>query len=612
MMLFVQNKKTFAKLLSLFFALIIFAQANSAFAIPIIGLIPTDPIPPVPIADSAIRSKEVELTVMGRKIPGLNYDVIAITALRALVNALGTYTVNWINNDFKSSPNGVGFPLDLEKTLKNTGDAIAGKVIADATGGALCSPISIQIEGALKLNQSITSQANSSNNDLRNSCPISLQGDNLKKLQSGDFIGAGGWDSWYAMTQDANGNGYSSMLNIQARIDSKTLSQLGIDTRQLDWGKGFLSSQGCIEQSPVDPKICLKKGPVKTPGSIVEGQLQKVFGSEVDQLNVASNFNQVVTALVGKLQSVLLNSAKGLFNSNSGDQGGYGTQTESAPTPFGVCSPDKQFVLVGQKITWTYSGFSDNNTRYAWSGDDADGDGALSATTSSVTFTYTTPGLKKAYLKVTQKTATGDFDTTGTSTKEKFTTTTSNSINCTDNGNTVTVSKYGPLKLSCDFTPTGAQAPGTKVIWTVTIFGGSGKLNDINFKEKDSFGGPVPIADPTVTKTINPMSIVSPADQWNLMRPFWTSYTDPNTIPIPKGALFWFKAGSARNVDGSTTYLPISTPALNADGALVLMFEVTYRGDGQWPLSFDEISDVDPYVPVLSGADCGKKVNIRS
>ncbi len=75
------------------------------------------------------------------------------------------------------------------------------------------------------------------------------------------------------------------------------------NTLKFDLGlnNGFLNYQKC--DIPNDPRSCH----TVTPGKVIQTELEKTMGLEKDRLNLATKFDQVVTALVNNLIKVGLN-----------------------------------------------------------------------------------------------------------------------------------------------------------------------------------------------------------------------------------------------------------------------------------------------------------------
>jgi hypothetical protein len=71
---------------------------------------------------------------------------------------------------------------------------------------------------------------------------------------------------------------------------------------------------------------------VRTPGSIIEGQLEGVLGSGVRQLELADSINEIVGALIGQLVNQVL-GAGGLLGSSQPSAGGGQSYINSATSP---------------------------------------------------------------------------------------------------------------------------------------------------------------------------------------------------------------------------------------------------------------------------------------
>ena len=342
---------------------------------------------PVPVSDGAIRSKEVGLTIFGITLKGITYDSIMIAISKKLLERMSDNVVAWINNGFNGGP---AFATDPAAFFLDVADQIAMPFIEDVGGSALCSPFRNQIMGALQISyrSSIVQR-----DRYVGSCTISRIVGNFDDFLSGDFS-QGGWQGWITMTQNQDSNPYGAMINAQSTLAARIASATGIASKELDWSKGFLSSQNCTGTG--SKKVCV----TKTPGSIIENQLQKVLGSEISQLELADEFDEIVSALVGQLMGVVFNGGKGLITSNQPRWagGGYGGNQTNATYQ---CAPDKDTVTLTDgkaDIIWkVHSSNPTSNATYLWTGD-----APLSGSTTEVRVAYTSGGLKSAFVTVTE------------------------------------------------------------------------------------------------------------------------------------------------------------------------------------------------------------------
>ncbi len=245
-------------------------------------------------------------------------------------------TVNWINGGFKGSPGFVRDPKRfateiadyefnrfLEKTVCSIGPD--GKEVCTPIGNLVCSPFRLNIQIALRNTYLLGPQY---------ACTIEDVVGNVQNFYN-DFS-QGGWPAWFTLSQTTDSLPFGAY--IQARDDLYARISINNQTWQneLNWANGLLSWKTC-ENPDGTPQTKLEEVPdpnsptgtrmvetelgssecdnpsINTPGSLVEGQLTKVFGSGVGELEVAEEINEIVGALLNQFTLKLFNSAKGLF-----------------------------------------------------------------------------------------------------------------------------------------------------------------------------------------------------------------------------------------------------------------------------------------------------------
>ncbi|PIQ66672.1 MAG: hypothetical protein COV96_00285 [Candidatus Zambryskibacteria bacterium CG11_big_fil_rev_8_21_14_0_20_42_18] len=273
--------------------------------VPTQTLAQTDIIPPVPVSDSAVRNKEVGITIFGFTVPGVSLDSLIITAAKILIGQIVDSTVNWINTGFEGNP---AYVTNPGQYFTDIADGIAGEFIAGSDLNFLCSPFQAQIRLTLKTYYAPPVQYQ---------CTFTEAVGNLENFYS-DF-NQGGWDGWLAMTQNSANNPYDAYLAAQIELDNRLAKRLGIENKQLQWNQGFLSWSECIKNDP-DTGVCLERGPVKTPGKVIDDQLSEVLGTGFSQLELADEFDEIVGALISLfLNEVIFNS--GIENGGSDNAG---------------------------------------------------------------------------------------------------------------------------------------------------------------------------------------------------------------------------------------------------------------------------------------------------
>ncbi len=400
---------------------------------------------PIPVSDAEVRNKEVGLTVFGHTVKGITYDSVMIMIVKKLLENMSDQVVDWINNGFEGNP---AFATDPESFLLDVANNVGGDFIQSIGGSALCSPFKLNVEASLRL---YLQKLRRDRDPYNTQCTLTDIVSNVQGFLDGDFS-QGGWSGWYSLTQEPTNNPYGALAAAQNELVLRIQGQENIEIARLDWGSGFLSYADCIRKDANGK--CVERGPTKTPGVVIESQLQKTLGSEISQLELADEFDEIVSALVGQLVGRVFNATGIINNSNppwSG--GGYGG---GGGNPTSACYPDSDTAIVGFPVTWTVATVNLNNPTYSWSGTDG-----LSGTTATNIFTYMTPGAKTAAV-----------DITSTKTVNGVPQQTTSRIQCNQ---AVDVSNYGTIGGSC-FPDKTSVAVHEYVTWTVIPAGGSGSF----------------------------------------------------------------------------------------------------------------------------------------
>ena len=201
-----------------------------------------------------------------------------------------------------------------------------------------------------------------------------------------------------------------------------------MEVKKLDWGKGFLSWRTCEQyatktSAPSDAgpgveltdettkkdksnenQTCTKYSDIKTPGSVIESQLEHTLGTGLRQLELADDIDKIVGALVGQLVKTVLTKGLAAMNSSSGDWGGTSSDLEeqSSDTKItGTCTADTGSALTGETVEWTVyvsGGPSDKTPEYKWNGAEIETD--TETETRRLQIAYNSAGTKKARVTV--------------------------------------------------------------------------------------------------------------------------------------------------------------------------------------------------------------------
>jgi hypothetical protein len=419
---------------------LVFSSSTTLFA-----LKPADSTPPVPISDAALRQKEVGITVFGITLPGATLDKIMIEIVKNLLEQFSDSTVKWINGGFQGSP---AYAVDPRGFLEEVGTEAANILIKDLQLDALCSPFNAKIKLTVDRLRLPTTNARKAK---QYACTLDSVVKNVERFVDGSFA-EGGWDGWFELTQTSGGNPYLLMLNAQADIASAKSKAQSIESQKLDWANGFFSFSDECDSKTETSGICL--GRTKTPGKVIEAQLQNVLGSEINQLELADEFDELLSAMIGQLVGRVF-SRSGIIQGKDippWSSGGLGKNHNSLSA---YCYGSANEALAGEEITWTAVSTYQNSS-FSWSGDEFP---ANAGNTNTVKVTYTTAGLKKASIVVT-----------GTKLSEgKQVTETTGPIQCTP---PIQISLYSQIGASCIVDNKWGNI-GDKFTFSIRVSGGS-------------------------------------------------------------------------------------------------------------------------------------------
>lgn len=229
-------------------------------------------------------------------------DPLWVVAAKIAIDMLTTSTVNWINSGFQGGP---AYVTDLKGFLLDLADAETAIFIEELGLTDLCSPWKLDIRIALSLPTGQFSR--------KVECTLSDIVANMDDFINGDFS-QGGWAGWFELTTKPQNNPYGLYLMTASELDQRIAGTQQEQTQLLSFGSGFLSQTDC-EEGP-QPKGGGPGAPINckitTPGSIIEDQLAHVLGSGVRQLELADEFNEIVSALLGQLLQQAMGGFGGL------------------------------------------------------------------------------------------------------------------------------------------------------------------------------------------------------------------------------------------------------------------------------------------------------------
>lgn len=257
-------------------------------------------------------------------------DCIARGIAKAAVQQITVSVVNWINNGFEGSPAFVTHP---DRFFSNIANQTAGNYIQSSALSFLCSPFQLQIRIAIAQSYA--------NGNRANSCSLTKVIGNVQSFMNGNFY-SGGWPGFLAFTTVPTNNPYGAYA--YGSVGLSAALSVTIKGQQLDLlsGNQFLTlkkKENCkTTDSPPDKSNSVSVSAIDgsgadtgtqlyqvcdlvstTPGSIIFGSLDKTLGQGRDSLNLAQNFDQIVSALLTQLMTKALQG----LSSIGGPSGDY-------------------------------------------------------------------------------------------------------------------------------------------------------------------------------------------------------------------------------------------------------------------------------------------------
>lgn len=301
-------------------------------------------------------------------------DSIAVPIAQQMVDDMVKSTIDWANTGFEGGP---AYVTDPEGFYAESADQAAGQFIEGADLGFLCSPFQRDIRISLQHEYYGPREKN------KFQCTFSEALGNIDEFFDGNFERGGGWEAWFAVTQDPVNNPYGGFLKAQIELDSVIAKKTGLEREQLAINQGFKSLKGCMATNPSEDVIrayesgdyknpakqnnltpaladaylkadmiarkklaydrskpagaCIKDGPIKTAGATIKSQLDNVLPSGLERLINADQMSDLVGAFASGLLQRYVFGDRGLFGAdsvNSGNREMLDIDADSIPDGF--------------------------------------------------------------------------------------------------------------------------------------------------------------------------------------------------------------------------------------------------------------------------------------
>jgi hypothetical protein len=293
-------------------------------------------------------------------------DGLAVALTKQIIRQLTSSIVNWINSGFEGSPS---FISDPGSFFLDVADQVTGAFLSKYGGPLvdLCSPFSIDIRLALafKYRPYNPKRYTCTLNTIIKNSKNAVEGASINGFTAGDFR-QGGWPAFVTMTTEPQNNQIGAYLEADNELSIKVANAQIEKKQEINQGRGFLSWKECKNVPPanqiegsnsgtgegtvtaddsagsgeVDQNTTSSTGQAqvsagtkvcttKTPGSVIEGQLQNSLGGPLRELELADEINEIVNALFAQLVTqVLQKGLSGVSGSGSGDNSSYINQIQ--------------------------------------------------------------------------------------------------------------------------------------------------------------------------------------------------------------------------------------------------------------------------------------------
>lgn len=252
------------------------------------------------------------------KLDSSVFQTLATNVAKGLLKQVTASIVDWINSGFQGG--GPSFVTDPGSFFTDWADQEIGSFIESSELGFLCSPFRFEVRLALaKHYSSFRKQI---------SCKLSDVVSNVGGIANN---GGAGWDNWLQISTQTQNDPYGAYLLSINELNARMQGRQNTVTLDLELGKGFLSWESCdVEETLAEATIreygtldtdtpgkpqCKQKS-TKTPGSVVESQLNHALGSDLRSLELADDIDEIVGALFNQMISQIMKGAQGLLGGN--------------------------------------------------------------------------------------------------------------------------------------------------------------------------------------------------------------------------------------------------------------------------------------------------------
>lgn len=242
--------------------------------------------------------------------------------------------------------NGTGAPQFVQNVsglMQKVGDKQASVFLAQLARRPN-SPFATAIASSLRVNY--LQQTSAAGFFAANQSTLAQASPNINAFLNGDWS-KGGVRAWFALTTQDQNNPYTLYQASRGQLSTLVGTAQAASTKQLDWGKGFLSwcgGSGSSESFDDDGNSLGASGPtpnctqddgspgtIQTPGSYISETLSKAVGAAQDKLVAAGNAGKELNGILGSVATIMktVNLASNLLGGISGSLGLSGAAQSS-------------------------------------------------------------------------------------------------------------------------------------------------------------------------------------------------------------------------------------------------------------------------------------------
>lgn len=250
-------------------------------------------------------------------------DGIGFILINAVIDMLGDAMIGWIQKGFQGGPAFVTNPEEFFLDVAN--QSFARFFAGNGLDALLCS------NTPFPFFYGVFEHRYKGRVSERFRCTLSAAVENLINYDA-MFRTGRGWESWLELTTQPQNNYQGQYVNGLIAMDERLAHDIGLKKNYLDWGRGFLSSEKCTDRAEedlndddkIDDGDC-RRWETKTPGSIVEGQLNSSLDSGRNRLEIADEINEIIGALASTLLKMATQGLTGNLKTGSQPRGSDGT-----------------------------------------------------------------------------------------------------------------------------------------------------------------------------------------------------------------------------------------------------------------------------------------------